>query len=177
MSGGIRKSTKKLTLCAVCCALGVVIMSLGSLFEVLDLSSSALAAMLIVFIVIEIGGFWPWLVYAATGLLALMLPLKLAAVFYLVFVGYYPILKAKIERSGRRALGWAVKLALFIAALAAGLLISKYFLMIPDISPPWTAAVFIVGTAAFVLFDIALTKLIILYLRVWRRRLRIDRLL
>ena len=60
MPVGIKKSTKRLTLCAVLTALGVVVLSLGSLLEVLDLSAAALAGMLVVIVVIEVGG--PFLV-------------------------------------------------------------------------------------------------------------------
>jgi len=102
MPVGIKKSTKRLTLCAVLTALGVVVLSLGSLLEVLDLSAAALAGMLVVIVVIEVGGPWPWLVWAATGFISLLLPLKTAAVFYLIFAGYYPILKEKIDEILRK---------------------------------------------------------------------------
>ena len=176
MPGGIRNNTRRLTVCAICCALGVVIMSVGSFFESLDLLSVAFAAMLIVMVVIEIGGIWPWMVFAATGLLSLLLPLKLAAVFYLVFIGYYPIVKEKIEKLRGRFARWSVKLALFLAALTAGVFITRRFLLVPDVGFVWYVGLYVLGTLAFVLFDIALTRLITVYIRVWRRRLRIDRL-
>ncbi len=174
MPGGIKKSTKRLTLCAVMVALGVVILSIGSLFEVLDLTTSAFAAMLVVLVVIEIGGFWPWLVYASTGLLALLLPLKLAAAFYLLFAGYYPILKEKIEKLRSRFVQWAIKLAMMNAALTVAILAGKYILMIPETELDFTWMLYPVGNAAFILFDIALTRLISVYVYRWRKKLRIE---
>lgn len=174
MPSGIKKSTKRLTLCAVMVALGVVILSLGSLFEVLDLTTSAFAAMLVVLIVIEIGGFWPWLVYAATGLLALLLPLKLAAAFYLLFAGYYPILKEKIEKLRSRVLQWVIKLVMMNAALTIAILAGKYILMIPETELDFTWMLYPMGNAAFILFDIALTRLISVYVYRWRKKLRIE---
>jgi hypothetical protein len=155
-------------------ALGVVILSLGSLIEVLDLTTSAFAAMLVVLIVIEVGGFWPWLVYAATGLLALLLPLKLAAAFYLLFTGYYPIIKEKIEKLGSRVLQWAIKLAILNAALTLAILAGKYIFTAADTEFDFTWMLYPVGNAAFVLFDVALTRLISLYIFKWRKKLRIT---
>ena len=160
-------------MCAVLTALGVVVLSLGTLFEVLDLSAAALAGMLTVVVVIEVGGFWPWLVWAATGLITLLLPLKTAAVFYLIFAGYYPILKEKIERLRSQLLQWAVKLFMMNAALTAVILVTKYLLMLPDDTLEMTWLLYLLGNVAFVLFDIALTRLITLYIFKWRKKLGI----
>ncbi len=173
MAGGIKKNTKRLTLCAILVALGVVILSLGSLFEVLDLSAAALAAMLVVVAVIEVGSFWPWLVYAATGLLALLLPLKFAAVFYLLLAGYYPIIKEKIEKLRSRIFGWIIKLAMMNAALTLMILAGKYILSLPQTELDWEWLLYLTGNATFVLFDIALTRLISVYIFKWRKKLRI----
>ena len=174
MPVGIKKSTKRLTLCAVLTARGVVVLSLGSLLEVLDLSAAALAGMLVVIVVIEVGGPWPWLVWAATGFISLLLPLKTAAVFYLIFAGYYPILKEKIEKLRSRLLRWAIKLFFMNAALTLVILVTSYVLTLPDAALDWTWLLYLLGNIAFVLFDIAMTRLITLYLLRWRRKLGIK---
>ena len=55
MAGRINKNTRRLTFCAVCVALGFVILMMGSFVEVLDLSAAAFAGMLGVMVVIELG--------------------------------------------------------------------------------------------------------------------------
>lgn len=176
MPRGINKKTKRLTVSAVSAALGVVILALGSFVEVLDLSSSAFAGMIVIFTVIEIGGFWPWAVFGATGLLALLLPMKLPAVFYLLFCGWYPIIKEKIERLHSRVLQWVIKLALLNAALTLVILAGRYILALPDTELSWSWVLYLMGNAAFVLFDIALTRLITLYIVRLRKRFRIDKM-
>ena len=60
--------TKKLTLSAMMVALGTAVMVLGAVVEVLDLTVCAIASMLVVFIYLEIGSYFPWLVWICTTL-------------------------------------------------------------------------------------------------------------
>lgn len=176
MAQRVNKNTRRLTFCAVCVALGIVILMLGAFVEVLDLSAAAFAGMIGVIVVIELGGRWAWPVFAATGLLGLLLlPSKLPAVFYILIGGWYPIAKEKIERIKIRPLCWGIKIALLNAAMLLAVVVSKYVLMIPDEAAKWTVALFAMANVAFVLFDIALTKIISLYIFRLRARLRIDR--
>ena len=79
-------------------ALGVSLSWLGSLVSVLDMCTALFTALLLVPVVIEYGKGYPWGVWLATTALALMLlPSKTPAAVYLVF-GYYPIIKARLER-------------------------------------------------------------------------------
>ena len=96
-----RKRTRRIALCGVFSALGVVLLCLGSLIEVLDLSTAAIASLICVLVMIEYGGWYPWGVYVSTALLALLLaPQKSAALIY-AFFGFYPIVKAYLERLPR----------------------------------------------------------------------------
>ena len=102
-------STRKLTTCALLAALGVVLLYLGSLVEVLDVSMAVIVSLFCIFAVIEYGGSAPWLIYAVTGVLSLiLLPIKTPALLYLLFFGYYPILKEKLEKRKLAALGMVV---------------------------------------------------------------------
>ena len=91
--------TRVLALCSLFSALGVIILYMGSLIEVIDLSMAVIASLLVIVAVIEIGGIYPWLIYAVTSALSfLLLPNKFVAVVYFAFAGFYPILKEKIEK-------------------------------------------------------------------------------
>ena len=70
---GISSKTRRMTACAVLCGLNIVIMYLGTVIEVLDLSASVVASLACIFAVIEMGGSFPWLIYAVTGVLSLIL--------------------------------------------------------------------------------------------------------
>lgn len=170
------KNTKRLALCSVVSALGVVLLLLGSLVEVLDLTVAMLASILTVIIVVEVGGFWPWLTYLVISAVSLLvLPYKMPA-FVFLLSGYYPIVKEKLERLNR-VLAWAIKVVIFNASLAVGLLAFKLFApeadlsLIPNLSPTLTYVVlFAVGNVVFVLYDIALTRIISFYIYKLRDR-------
>lgn len=171
---GISSKTRRMTACAVLCGLNIVIMYLGTVIEVLDLSASVVASLACIFAVIEMGGSFPWLIYAVTGVLSLiLLPFpKTVAFIYVLFSGYYPILKAHIERLNR-PLAWVSKLILFNVALTGLVALSTWVLHIPDGLFEANVFVYLLGNVTFIIYDIALTGLITTYLRVWRKRLRI----
>ena len=177
MKDRIRKRTKYLTLCAMLCALGVIILALGAFIEVLDISVAVIASLLCVYAVIEMGGGYPWLVYAVTAVLSvLLLPQKTPALFYALFAGYYPILKERIERL-RRPLGLPIKLAIFHVALGAMVAVALLFFpgSLPIKEQLWYfAALYVLGVACFILYDIALSRLISFYLFRLRNRFRIK---
>lgn len=167
---GKMKRTRALTVSAALSALGVISLTLGSLVEVLDLSMAVIASLFVVFAVIELGREYPYLVYAVTALLAILLvPTKTAPLVYLCFAGYYPILKAKLEAKLPRVLCWICKLLLFNAALSVMVLAALKILHIPvpDARYYWLLPLL---TPVFVLYDVALTRLITAYLRRWRSR-------
>ena len=56
-------SAKKLAVCAMLSALGVVLLSLGALISVMDISMAVIASLLCIVAVIEYGGSAPWMVY------------------------------------------------------------------------------------------------------------------
>ena len=86
-----KKATRRLAVSAVLAALGVVLLLLGSLVQVLDLSMAAIASLLVVFAVIEIGGKYPILIYLVTSVLSLLLlPVKTAALIYLCLRAIIP---------------------------------------------------------------------------------------
>ena len=65
--------TKKLTLTALLSALGTVLLSLGTLSQVLDLSAAAIVSCFVVFLRVELGGGYPYLFWAVTSLCSLLL--------------------------------------------------------------------------------------------------------
>ena len=118
MSYKNKGTTKIVTLCALLSALSVVLLYFGALFEVLDLSMAVLASLAVVVLVIEQGGAYPWLIYLVTTVLSLLLlPNKFPAVVYGCFMGFYPILKEKVERIPWQALRLILKLVIFNGAM------------------------------------------------------------
>ena len=160
------------------CALGVVVLGLGSLIEVLDLTFAVIASLLTVYAVIEIGGAYPWLIWIVTSTIALLLlPLKTPVLFYALLTGYYPIIKQKIERRMARPAAWTVKAGVLILSLA--IIWAVMWLFAPallETTGGWLviATTLVLAVFAFVLYDICLTKLITLYFVKLQKRFHIK---
>lgn len=165
-----RQRIKRLTVCAMLSALGVTLSYLGSLIDLLDLCTAAFCAMLIIPVVIEYGKGYPWGIYAATGVLTLLLlPNKMPAVVYLLF-GYYPIVKAYLERM--RPLWCRLLKELLYLAVTVAVLLASDLLVGTEVMPPWYhVAVFVLAIVTLNIFDIALTRLITLYVMKYRPRI------
>lgn len=156
-------------------ALSLVLMISVAVIPFLTYALPAAAGLLITFIVIEIDKKWAFGVYCTVAILGMLLvPDKEVAVMYLAFFGYYPILKAVTESKLGKITGWAVKILLFLASI-----VISYFLMIKfmgvtidEIDEMGIIAIPLLlgmGTLAFILYDIALTRMITLYTIKWRK--------
>lgn len=167
-----RDKTRRLALCALLSALGVVLLYLGSLIEILDLSLAAVAPLLVIYVAIELGGYWPWLVYLVTGFLSLLLlPNKFGAVVYLLFSGFYPMVKQWAEKRFPRGLAFLLKLILFQLSLGAAYLLMRLFVGELSLGVSlYVAVVFLEVT--FLLYDFVLTRMITLYVYRWRKRFK-----
>ena len=168
-----RNKTKQLTTCAMFAALGVILLYLGSIVEVMDVSVAVIASLFCVLAVIEYGKGAPWTVFAVTAVLSLLLlPNKSGAVYYTFFFGFYPILKAYFERLDR-VKAWVLKEIVFNVSLAVILVIFKKMFM-PAVDIPFMMWVIIVVLCevVFVLYDVALTRLITFYMFKLRHRFK-----
>ena len=160
------------------CALGVIILGLGSVIEVLDITVAVLASLLTVYAVIEIGGIYPWLIWIVTSIIALLLlPLKTPVLFYAFLTGFYPILKQKIERRMARLPAWALKIGVLVVSV--GIMWMIMWLFAPallETSGGWImiAATLALGVFAFVLYDFCLTRLITVYFVRLQKRFKIK---
>ncbi len=187
MSRGVSEKTKKLTLGAVLASMGVVLLMIGAFVEVLDLSMAALASFFCIFAVIEMGKGYPVMIYAITGLLAVVLmPQGLGGWFYLLFFGYYPIVKEKFERLSA-PLSWLLKLLIFNLAVTVyavvcyflffgefEILLKEFSSLLGDmnIGGLLIAIIYVILNFIFIIYDFALTKLITLYLIKLRKKFR-----
>lgn len=164
------KNTYKTALGGVITALAVVCMLLTAVIPVATYSCPIIAGALLVAVVIDLGAGWAFGVYAAVSLLSLLVvPDKEAVVCFVFLFGYYPILKQYIEKKKKRILQWVMKLLVFNIAAVMVFYITVYLLFVPKESfniggvyLPWVFLAF--GNIIFIMYDAALTKIIILYI-------------
>ena len=180
-----RKTTRRVATCGVFCALAVVMLGLGAVIEVLDITASAAAALILLPVLLCYGGKFAWLSYAVTATLGvLLMPQSLAAWMYAGLTGFYPMVKRGLDKLPR-LLGWAVKLLLLTAVLLLYLAVFYFILLggegsITDAffrgfgeadSPPVMAwAVVGLSVFTFILFDLLIDRLLILYYLRWQKR-------
>jgi len=171
--GTDRDRAFKISMCGIMAALSVAVMYLGSIIEVLDLSVAVLASLFCIVAVIEIGSKWAWGIYGATALIsAFLLPNKFPAAVYIIFAGFYPIIKEKLEGKIRpRVLSYIIKLAIFNLCFAVIVAVSVFVLRLP-LEKGWMLwALIALGNVTFVVYDFALTRLITVYIVTIRPRL------
>jgi hypothetical protein len=159
------KKTRRITLTAVFTALTVVFLYLASILPTVRLGFTAAASLFAVAAVIEAGIVSAFFVFIGSSIIgALLLPDKTAVIIYVLFFGYYPVIKSLAEKSRSMLLNWALKLAVFEAAftltwfLFRSLIFNVKVLWMPVI------VVYLIGTSAFLVFDIGLTRLIGFYI-------------
>lgn len=169
----MKKRVKKLSLCALLCAVSIVLMLIGCFIQALDLTAAIAAGLTVAVAMIECGLSWSFMLYAATGVLALvLLPAKTPALFYVLMGGIYPIIKAFVEKIKNRYAVWAVKLAGFNVFYTALIAVGKFLLNINDPIFSFNIFVYVLGNATFILYDIAFTRIAALYVKRIRRKLK-----
>lgn len=165
--------TRRLVAAAVLSALGFVFMYLGTLTGVMDLCAVVVGALCCAFAVIELSGFWPWLIFAVTGTLCLLLlPDKFPALEYIALGGLYPILKSLFEKLPT-VISFILKAVSLNIMLTLCLLAAKFIFSISDDWVAFNPIVYLCANAFFILFDYALTVFISYYLTKLRHRLKI----
>lgn len=94
----MKRSSRDLALCGVLCALAVAIMAMGTILPAATYCCPVLASMTLVPVLILCGERLSWAMFAASAILSLLLaPDKEAAAIFLA-LGYYPIVKPKLDR-------------------------------------------------------------------------------
>ena len=167
--------TKKITLSALMVALGTVFMVIGAVVEVLDLTVCAMASMLVVFVFLEIGSYYPWLVWICTSLAtALIYPGSLVWVEYALVFGIYPLIKAYIEKLPRWS--WLIIKLVYINAVIWGLFaICELLLGLPFFDADgigMTVVVYILMNLAFIAYDLFITVMVRFYFLKLRPRFK-----
>lgn len=168
------KKTKKISLCAMLTALSVVVLYLGSVFEVMDLSVSCLASLTVLFCSVELGNRYALAVYAGTSALSFILvPNKWIAVYFIMFFGIMPITKKLFEKTGK-VFSWVLKIAAFNVEIFAFYFIAKNldFFAEGESGLPYLLAMLVIANAAFIMADMLYTLLFRLYCKKYRARIR-----
>lgn len=167
----------KVAMSGICTALSVLLLFFGGVVPVLAYVCPMLTGVLMVVLVRTFGYGTAWVTYVSTGLLSFFLvPDKECMLMYVLFFGYYTIVRQWIGRLRPRSVALAAECLLFNAALAAVNLLLVYVFAIPVdavSSNKW----FLVGfwlamNLLFFLYERLLGVAELLYARKIEKRLR-----
>jgi len=170
------KKNFKITLSAMMAALAVAVMLL-SFFPYLTYAIPAIAGLFIMVVVIEVDLKWAIGSYLASAAIVLFLPEPESKLMYIFFFGYYPILKAFLDRMRRPKLEWIFKIIAFNTAV-----VIVYFafsavidLSLDDFGKLGKYGVWVLlflGNIVFVLYDIAVSRMSMMYMSVLHPRIK-----
>ena len=158
----MRGEARRIALGGVMAALAVVIMSLGGLIPVATFVCPMLCMLLLSFVTRFCGSRIGWAWYGAVAILSLLLGPDKEAASVFVFLGFYPIIKPKLDRM---KLGAVLKLVLF-----NGLILIMYAVLIrlfgmdqiaaeyQELGTLMTVVMLTLGNVTFFLLDKVLTR-------------------
>ncbi len=166
-----RNQSFSIALCGVFGALSVVVMLLGSIVPIAMYIAPALAALLVVVAIEECDKKMAATLYLAVSLISLLfVPEREVAFVYVFLLGYYPLIKDKLDGLHPKWKSTGAKLLLFNVSLAVayGLLA---LLFLPGLGQmhmatvEWvmTIAIWLLGNLSFYLFDRAIVVLLLVY--------------
>jgi hypothetical protein len=164
-----------MALCGMFAALMLAVMMVGGLLPASSLSCPALAGALSIPVLWEYGPKGGGMVYVAVSILSCILsPNKEAALYYVLLMGWYPLVRPRLQHLSRQWVRVLIKVILFTADLFLCTLLSIYVLGIPLESPVtglYVVALVVLGNVAFLLYDRLLAMLTNLYVRRLRPKL------
>lgn len=161
----------RLAFCSVTVAVSVMLMFLSGIIPIGTYAIPAIAGVPLIAVMIEIGAGWAWPAYAAVSVLSLFLAGdKESVLWYILFFGCYPIVKASIEKNRKKAVAYVLKFTFFNAAAVAEFYLAMWFLRVPASSYTFfgiqmPGLFLLAGNFVFALYDFALSLLIFRYYR------------
>ncbi len=168
----------KVSLGGVITALSLVLMIVSGATISLEYAIPMITGALLMMLVVEFGKGFAGVIYIAVSILSLLiLGNKEPAIMYLMFFGYYPIIKSILEKNLKKVSCWIVKYLLFnVSMIVSYFVVTKIFMIsFDDIESFGKFALpllLLAGNVLFVMYDIMLTRLVSLYIYRWQKHIK-----
>ena len=172
------RTSKKIALTGMMCALAAVIMMMGGLVPLATFCCPLLAGLVLIPVFVECGEKLSWGAYIAIAALGLILcPDKEAALLF-AFLGYYPIVRWRIEQKRSRLVRVLVRLAVFNAAVGLMYSISIFVLQMDQLLAEYremgmalTLFTLLLGNITLLVYDMFLANITQIYVNRLRNKL------
>ncbi len=179
-----REIIKRTATGAILAATATVLLIIGGIFEILDMTSAAIASVAILVSYLEFGAKSALGVYAVSSVISLIFfPAATSTIYYALLLGYYPALKFTVDRKLKniKILPTLIKFIVFNAGCALILfLFSKIYGLDAVLAEFELGAItgetviftiFIMLNIFFIMFDMLLNSLAVIYVKVLRKRI------
>lgn len=167
--GDVLKKTYKIAVSGICTALSVVLMFLGGVMYFFSYVTPLLLGVLMMIINKTFGKSCALTTFAAVSVLSMLLVTeKESVLLYILFFGYYPVIKTRLDAVTSKFIRIILKLLLFNISLALTELLAFYVFGIPffedGINSIWIVIAFAAAmNLIFVMYELLLNKFFILY--------------
>lgn len=155
------KTSVKVAFCGIITALVCAVMAASHIPNI-TLTVPAVAGVFMIAAVAQLGVSAALSCFAVSSALSFFIGNKTSWFLFLVLFGYYPILKPVLEKIKNPIIKWALKVCVFNTAA-----VICYFTQILAIGVKftgwWILLAFAIGNAAFVLYDIAVSRIAAFY--------------
>lgn len=173
----MKQKTHELALCGVFCALAVTLLWMSGVLPLATYAWPLLASLTLLPVREQCRRSYAWSCFAASALLGLLLCADKEAALLYCFLGYYPLLKPRLDRVRPRALRFACKLALCLFTVGTMYALILFVFRLPGVAEelsataPWLLWLTVgTGLLLFFVFDLALSRFTALYRRKRERR-------
>ncbi|WP_294847562.1 hypothetical protein [uncultured Eubacterium sp.] len=166
------KNSKVIAYSGVATALSVVMLFLGSIFWVLGYTMPLVASLVMIILLDSVSQKSALLTFISTSIISfILLNDKECVLLYILFFGYYPLIRDKINDIKPKFLSYLLKFITFNAAMVLTQVLCVYVFGIPfdDMLGKWGIVLFVLClNLVFAVFD----KLYTLLLKLYRIKLK-----
>lgn len=172
----MNKISYKISLGGITSAVCLLMMFFTGIMPLFALAIPLFCGILLAVVAIEISSAWGFVTYATVAILSFFLtPDKDAVIIFLLFFGYYPVLRFFLEKIKSKVIKWLVKFSVFNVAI-----IISYYLMINitgtvDLVEEFgflneyiVPVLLIFGNLVFILYDYTVNVMVLSYLKWFR---------
>ena len=171
----VKKSTQ-VALGGLSAALCLLFMFMTGMIPFATYALPAMAGMVLIAVVVENGFKTAIIVYVAVSFLSIFIvPDREAALLFIAFFGYYPILKPKLDAIKLKVVAYLIKLIVFNLSVVGAYFVIIYLLGMPDILSDlgefgeYSAYILLgIGNIIFFIYDFALKNIMQLYIHWFR---------
>lgn len=169
----------RIALGGVISSISVFMMFCSGIFPMLDYTIPTFTGFLMVIMIVEVNAAWAFMTYVAVSLLAVLITPNLqVSLLFIMFMGYYPILKFYLDKMKARLAANIIKLAVFNIAVISFYLLFQYVFMTEDLLEgmerfgKYAALVLLLmANAFFFLYDKLVGDLTVMYVNWFRRKI------